>query len=91
MRSSVRKVGECPNCSAMLLVFDAAQERIDALKSQIEQFKRNLESEKAKAANARARIQSRRLTKPLKGHSAKNAVQADMISKAIDRAIGVNA
>ena len=88
MKSSVRKVGECSNCSAMLLVFDAAQERINALKSQIEQLKRSVESANAKAANARSGIQRRRLTKPLKGHSTKNAVQADMIAKAVERAIG---
>lgn len=89
MKSSVRKAEGCQNCHGMMQFFDVQQMTIDRLKSQIEQLKRNLESEKAKAANAKARIQSRRLTKPLKGNSAKNAVQADMISKAIDRAIGV--
>lgn len=61
------------------------------LKAQIEQLKRNLQSVNARESNAKNAIQRSRLSKQLRGQSPKNAVQADMIAKAIERAIGVEA
>jgi len=62
--------------------------RIEVLKLQNKELRKELQSLNAKASNAKAAVQRNRLSKPLKGKSPKNAVQADMIASAIDRAIG---
>ena len=62
--------------------------RIEVLKLQNKELRKEIQSLSAKASNAKAAIQRNRLSKPLKGRSPKNAVQADMIASAIDRAIG---
>ena len=62
--------------------------RIEVLKLQNKELRKELQSLNAKASNAKAAVQRNRLSKPLKGRSPKNAVQADMIASAIDRAIG---
>lgn len=62
--------------------------RIEVLELKNKELHKELQSLNAKAANAKAAIQRNRLSKPLKGRSPKNAVQADMIAKALDRAIG---
>jgi cell shape-determining protein MreC len=62
--------------------------RIEVLKLQNKELRKKLQSLSAKESNAKAAVQRNRLSKPLKGRSPKNAVQADMIASAIDRAIG---
>jgi cell shape-determining protein MreC len=62
--------------------------RIEVLELQNKELRKELQSLNAKASNAKAAVQRNRLSKPLKGRSPKNAVQADMIASAIDRAIG---
>ena len=91
MKSSVRKSQDCPNCCAMIQAIADGNLVIVRLKAQIEQLERNLQSVNAREANAKNSIQRSRLSKPLRGQSPKNAVQADMIAGAIDRAIGVKA
>ena len=74
--------------SEWLKFIDMLNKRIDVLELKNKQLRRELQSLNAKASNAKAAIQRNRLSKPLKGRSPKNAVQADMIAKAVDRAIG---
>ncbi len=62
--------------------------RIEVLELQNKELRKELQSLSAKQSNAKAAVQRNRLSKPLKGRSPKNAVQADMIASAIDRAIG---
>ena len=62
--------------------------RIEVLELKNKQLRKELQSLSAKESNAKAAVQRNRLSKPLKGRSPKNAVQADMIASAIDRAIG---
>ena len=62
--------------------------RIEVLELANKELRKELQSLNAKASNAKAAIQRNRLSKPLKGRSPKNSVQADMIAKAVDRAIG---
>ncbi len=62
--------------------------RIEVLELQNKELRKELQSLSAKQLNAKAAVQRNRLSKPLKGRSPKNAVQADMIASAIDRAIG---
>ena len=62
--------------------------RIEVLELANKEQRKELQSLNAKASNAKAAIQRNRLSKPLKGRSPKNSVQADMIAKAVDRAIG---
>ena len=62
--------------------------RIEVLELQNKELRKELQSLSAKESNAKAAVQRNRLSKPLKGRSPKNAVQADMIARAIDRAIG---
>jgi len=62
--------------------------RIEVLELQNKELRREVQSLSAKESNAKAAVQRNRLSKPLKGRSPKNAVQADMIASAIDRAIG---
>ena len=62
--------------------------RIEVLELANNELRKELQSLNAKASNAKAAIQRNRLSKPLKGRSPKNAVQADMIASAVDRAIG---
>jgi cell shape-determining protein MreC len=64
--------------------------RIEVLELANKELRKELQSLNAKASNAKAAIQRNRLSKPLKGRSPKNSVQADMIAKAVDRAIGGN-
>lgn len=85
----MKSVEHCHNCWASLLCIGDYQEKILKLRLENQQLKQALQSLNAKASNAKAAIQRNRLSKPLKGRSPKNAVQADMIAGAIDRAIGV--
>lgn len=84
----MKSVEHCDNCWASLLCIADYQENILKLRLENQQLKQQLQSLNAKASNAKAAIQRNRLSKPLKGRSPKNAVQADMIAKAVDRAIG---
>ena len=84
----MKSVEHCDNCSASLLCIGDYQEKILKLRLENQRLQQELQSLNAKAANAKAAIQRNRLSKPLKGRSPKNAVQADMIASAVDRAIG---
>ena len=87
----MKSVKHCENCSRFpLALADYHRVNLD-LRLEIRDLKKQLQSLNAKASNAKAAIQRNRLSKPLKGRSPKNAVQADMIAGAIDRAIGVKA
>jgi hypothetical protein len=87
----MKSVEHCNNCWASLLCISDYQEKILKLRLENQRLTQELQSLKAKESNAKAAMQRNRLRKPLKGNSPKNAVQADMIAGAVERAIGAEA
>ena len=74
--------------SEWLKFISMLNKKIDVLELKNKQLRKELQSLNAKASNSKAAAQRNRLSKPLKGRSLKNAVQADMIASAVSRAIG---
>jgi len=88
LKPTTQTCATCQNCATLIALLEDANMLVSQLRCSNQHMKLQFATYKTQISRLKDAAKIRRMKKTLRGHDPKNAVQADMIASAIDRAIG---